>query len=429
MRVQKAAMKAMPPRAVALFAACTLLVACGARSDLASQRDPAGDGGAGGDGGAPIGGGSPAGGAPSVICGDGVVAPDEACDVAIDATLCDPSCKGRQARELSLSSTQTLSIHPTGTPRIWGTNFFGTFNAPPVPNVLISPIDLPLSHVVDVSLQNAACVVDAEGSVFCAGPNDFGQLGMPPSGAFILEYTAVAVPASTQVVMGGQHACALGADGSVRCWGRSHVGQVDGVLEWGWLPPTLLPLTDIVELGATDQGSCARSRQGQVTCWGDDQSGLRVIDLPVAHELSGGGSSCARVAAGEVRCWGWSGGSYDPSPKEVAGATGLVRLGRSSLAHGCAVAPGGVGVCWGQNGFGELGRGAVDSAGVLEPAGPVTVVSGVGAIEAGGNSTCARLLDGRLACWGQNQYGVLGSTEGGWMSPPFLEPVFVPGFP
>lgn len=420
-------MEALRPVSGAALVAClSVLLACGARSELASQGGDAGEVGQGGSS-VPIG-GEAAGGASPVICGDGIVAPDEACDIAIDSRLCDPSCKGRQARELSLSATQTLAIHATGIPRIWGTNFFGTFNAPPVPNVLISPVDLPVAHAVDVSLDSAACVVDAQGNVWCAGPNDFGQLGLPPSGAFIVDYTAIAVPAATQVVTGGQHACALGVDGSVWCWGRNESAQVDGVEEFGWLPPTFLPLSDIVELAATDLGSCARSRQGQVTCWGDQQVGLHVIDLPVAHEISGGGSVCARIVAGEVRCWGWSGGSYDPSPKAV-GATGLVRLGRSSLAHGCAVAPDGVAVCWGQNSFGELGRGVVSGAGVVESAGPVTVVSGVVAIEAGGAASCASLLDGRVACWGMNQYGVLGTTEGGWMYPPFLEPVFVPGFP
>src|SRR5690606_16967894 len=75
-------------------------------------------------------------------------------------------------------------------------------------------------------------------------------------------------------------------------------------------------------------------------------------------------------------------------------------------AHSCALMADTWVQCWGDNSFGQMGRGTVGSA-----ASPVTTpdivweLSGVVQLRSGIRHTCALLEDGRLRCWGTAPFG------------------------
>jgi alpha-tubulin suppressor-like RCC1 family protein len=77
----------------------------------------------------------------------------------------------------------------------------------------------------------------------------------------------------------------------------------------------------------------------------------------------------------------------------------------AGAGHACAIVDGAA-TCWGNNGVGELGNGTTVSSSV--PVHVMGLPSGLVAISAGNDHSCALGGDGAVYCWGENQYGQLG---------------------
>lgn len=133
-----------------------------------------------------------------------------------------------------------------------------------------------------------------------------------------------------------------------------------------------------------------------------------------ARQISAGEAySCAVTDTGGVKCWGANtngqlgDGSTAPSsvPVPVIGLTSGVKAVEAGGQHTCAImeADGSV-KCWGSNFAGQLGNNSK-----LSSTTPVTVqgLSGVTKLSAGSNYVCA-LASGAVKCWGLNQQGQLG---------------------
>ncbi len=176
--------------------------------------------------------------------------------------------------------------------------------------------------------------------------------------------------------------------------------------------------------------SCALTSAGGVQCWGDDNygqlgDGSSATELtPVAvYGLSSGVTSiaagqyhaCALTSSGAVQCWGYGydgelgNGSYGDSylPVAVSGLGSGVTAISAGGEHSCAVTSAGAAECWGYGGNGELGNGGGSSSDV--PVAVVGLSSGVATITAGHNHTCALTTGGAVKCWGYGGYGQLGN--------------------
>jgi len=99
--------------------------------------------------------------------------------------------------------------------------------------------------------------------------------------------------------------------------------------------------------------------------------------------------------------------SLDASPHEYRCRTdpGAVMVAVGTL-HACAVQTGGALWCWGDNGAGEIGDGTTTTR--VRPL-PITALTNVAQVSAGGDDTCAIQGDGTLWCWGDNSAGELGN--------------------
>lgn len=76
-----------------------------------------------------------------------------------------------------------------------------------------------------------------------------------------------------EVAGGGTHTCAARGDGSLWCWGHPTYGVLGGGDDAPYTndgnPPELVPLADVVEVGAGGTFTCAPRGKGTVWCWGE----------------------------------------------------------------------------------------------------------------------------------------------------------------
>lgn len=121
-------------------------------------------------------------------------------------------------------------------------------------------------------------------------------------------------------------------------------------------------------------------------------------------------SSTAPAAATAVASSSATGVPVEPSGTPITSDIPRVRASRliAGAMHNCLRRKGIV-HCWGYNIDGQLGN--VRETGVAEAKPVMTHVSAeVAQVAAGGNNTCAVLVDGTVRCWGANSFGLLGGT-------------------
>jgi hypothetical protein len=203
-------------------------------------------------------------------------------------------------------------------------------------------------------------------------------------------------------------------------------------------------------------GRCALTEAGAAYCWNlpfnspDANLGWGAPRLVAGglsfSALSGGSAFACGIGTGALGyCWGnaysLGNGQPDPGGNPVLVAGGLTFRSISAASrmrdalpplapmpepnpytHACGVAAAGAAYCWGVNDRGQLGTdsGLVTcEPGTCSPT-PVPVAGGLAftAIRAGGTHTCALTADGQAYCWGDNTWGQLGDSAGGFRSTP-----------
>lgn len=230
---------------------------------------------------------------------------------------------------------------------------------------------------------------------------------------------------------GGDHSCAFDSNGSAYCWGYNNAGQLgDASNTQRTVPVQVSALTSgvtAIDVGTGDF-TCALVN-GALNCWGDNYYGQLAdgatptdSNIPVAaatltsnvQDFSAGTYHACAVWSDTVWCWGsgLSGqigdGHYNlanGTPTAVLGITGGATKVAAGFDHTCAIVNGGV-QCWGANDYGQLGHGST----TYVSNSPVTVTdltSGVTEIAAGYKYTCA-IQSGKVYCWGANDHGQLG---------------------
>ncbi|MEO8134573.1 MAG: RCC1 repeat-containing protein [Betaproteobacteria bacterium] len=248
------------------------------------------------------------------------------------------------------------------------------------------------------------------------------------------------------ITMGSEHACALTGAGAVKCWGSGYAGQLgnDDFRDPN-IAATVTGLSSgIVAITAGANHTCALTAAGGVKCWGSNQRGqigdgttttrrLAVdvpgLGAPISAISANGDHVCAVTGGGAVNCWGenFSGQVGDGtsterhSPTAVSGLASGARAVASGIHHSCARMETGGMKCWGNNDYGQLGRGSTLPS--LTPVDVIGLGGSVLELKAGYFHTCASLAGGGVQCWGYNVNGELGDGT----TTPRTQPVAVAG--
>jgi len=203
------------------------------------------------------------------------------------------------------------------------------------------------------------------------------------------------------------------------------------------------PTADVI---AASDHTCVVTIGGGVKCWGDNSAGglgdgtknasstpVDVVGLAsgVIAIAAGDRYACALTSDGGVRCWGYNelgqlgdGTTSDrTSPVDVMGLASGVQAIDARGEHTCAVSSGGGLKCWGWNATGQVGIRTI--ADLHAPVDVPGLVGAVSAVSAGGRHTCALMAAGGIKCWGYNEFGQLG--DGTTTDSPM--PVAVAGLP
>lgn len=263
-----------------------------------------------------------------------------------------------------------------------------------------NPVALSGASNLDAGTVMTCVTVAAE--LRCWGSNSSGQMGIGPTGT---PPPAVSRPApaftgfapapamtpntnATAISVGEEHACAILADQTVRCWGRNHVGQLgNNTIADSNVPVRVggaTPLQNVAALASGNAHTCAVLTNGTVQCWGANSS----------RQL-GDGTITGRL-----------------TPVAVPGITTATAV-TAGGAHTCVLLANSQAQCWGGNGSGQIGDGTTTAATipttVLASTGPDVPLTGIVQISAGTSYTCALLSDGTARCWGSNSGGRLGN--------------------
>jgi alpha-tubulin suppressor-like RCC1 family protein len=260
----------------------------------------------------------------------------------------------------------------------------------------------------------------------------------------------------SQIVAAGMnHSCAVDGGGAVTCWGDNSFGQLGNGTTVASGTPVAVPAyaggiaSGAVAIAAGNNFTCALSSSGGVRCWGDNANGqlgnssyvsatspVDVFGLSagVIAISAGANHACAVTRAGAALCWGLNTNgqlgsairyttAYTPQP--VVGLGTGVKAIAAGFEHTCAIYSAGAAWCWGRNVEGELGDGTTAIA--FTPS-PVTgLSSGVTSIVTGYMHTCALTGAGAVYCWGTNSWGQLGTPVNSGGSSPNPVPLQVTG--
>jgi alpha-tubulin suppressor-like RCC1 family protein len=236
-----------------------------------------------------------------------------------------------------------------------------------------------------------ACGLATSGTALCVGGNaQDGTLGSGTIGETITTPRAVAGAQSftmLTVAWTGKHVCGLVADGSAYCWGAGERGQLGVTLaSVADAFPSGVPHPVAVSGGlhfkwisAGANQTCALDMDGAAYCWGQGAFGSfgnETVDFstpaPTRIAMSqtfdrievGSGIACAVDTAGDGWCWGSNsygnlgmgsiGGTVVKTPGKVLGGLSWKTI-VPGVDHTCGITKDDDVYCWGRNTGGQLG--------------------------------------------------------------------------
>jgi alpha-tubulin suppressor-like RCC1 family protein len=297
---------------------------------------------------------------------------------------------------VSAGKRHTLALLTNETADAWGSNMAGQLGNGGTGSEIPYPVAVEgLKGVKALAAgANHSLALLGNGTVMAWGGNGSGQLG---NGSTVESDVPVRVPGISEVTAiaaGNEYSLALLSDGTVRAWGTNDLGQLgDRKAASSDVPVAVSGLSGVIAIAAGGEHALALLSDGTLKAWGNDDLGQLANSSVLAHGEEGEDES-----------------RFSDVPVAVEGVSGASAIA-AGLHHSLALLSGGTVMAWGGDAAGQLGDGSM----VREQEAPVPVsgLTGVTALAAGGEHSMALLSGGGVETWGENKYGELGDGSAG----------------
>lgn len=344
------------------------------------------------------------------------------CDTEVVVGTRDGCSSGLFATTLSAGEDHSCAINLAGELWCWGKNEdlqLGNENVEP------HTIPVPVNGMPPIERiacgDDHSCAVAEDASLWCWGENEFGQLGRGTTTLAEAEPTEVAAGARWRdVAAQGDFTCAVREEGTLWCWGRNDDGQLgtDDTTERD-TATQVGAATDWLSVSTGVTHSCGLRAGGDVYCWGTNSYGelglgdttARLTPTAIGHQASdvapGFGTTCMVAQAGSLWCWGRNHAGQlglgdlmsRPSPTQVGAQASWTQLAVNNDS-GCGLAAGGTLWCWGDPHIGGI-----------ESTTPVELEGSWLVLDLHEHHTCLIDADRQVWCAGDNSYARLGTGD------------------
>jgi len=287
---------------------------------------------------------------------------------------------GARPSQISIRGSAACALRVDGTVWCWGANDKGNLGDRTTTSSL-EPVQVQgVPEIVRIATgEFTGCAVDVDGGLWCWGGNAHGQTGDGGTVDRLIPAQVPSIPPVADLAMGEWHTCILGTDGSVWCWGENRHGALgDGSFD-PRVDPVQVDVQGVESLAISDEVTCAILSDKTVSCWGRGDFGNL-----------GDGSMTDRATAGPTQ--------------NLADVTSI---NGGCHHHMCATEGNGTVWCWGLDDEMQLGDGntATEFLPIQVPGLSATAVD----VGVGVSHSCALVDAGHVSCWGVNDRGQLGN--------------------
>jgi hypothetical protein len=219
---------------------------------------------------------------------------------------------GLQARDVAVGDVGMCALQTDGVVSCWSL----TGEAPATP----TPVSATLRFGALYGVEGRFCAVTVSGDAYCWMSSDGAVVGAvtrePASQVLTSIATAGSLPPTGPNTL---HACGLTADGTAYCWGINDYGQLgDGTQTARSASVRTSGATKFATIGARGGRTCGLGLDGRGYCWGladvVGPGGINVTPKVIAPALRlaavavGTQHTCVLTPGGAAYCWG-AGGS------------------------------------------------------------------------------------------------------------------------
>ena len=294
--------------------------------------------------------------------------------------------------------------------------------------------------------QNSACAISDKSEIWCWGSNNKFQSASRVSIFESTPFRINGIVDAVQVAVGLEHVCALNRSKRVVCWGSNEFGQLGTGFNATELASSPFPeyvngVIDVLSISAGDNHTCAITAQKELFCWGSNSKGqsgqlfsdesrqingravitqAERVDISEVLEMALGNShTCVISSKSYVFCFGSNlygqlgqGWNIEKSYKPVVISTVVEAKKIDSSGNTICITDKNKSMrCWGAGESGQLGN--LDTADLPIPTNSTLTLAKyvVEEFSVGNRSTCAKLNNSEVYCWGSTSFGQVGSSN------------------